>query len=154
MRIFLISGNYKEAIDYINRALLIIKREFDDKHYKYGMFLNSLGLAYAMINDYKLAYVHLKQALQILSNSLSPNHIEVCDVYSNLGDICMKFVVEIDEQKQKVENERKSKLEEAKEYYLEAQRIVQATFGIEHTKTMQLSSLLFIINNYNLLSKL
>ncbi|CAF3187117.1 unnamed protein product [Rotaria sp. Silwood2] len=147
-------GNYKQAIDYINRALIIIKREFDDKHYKYGMFLNSLGLAYAMINDYKIAYIHLKQSLQILLNSLGPNHIEVCDVYSNLGDICMKFVVEIDQQKQINQSEKQSKLEEAKTYYLEAQRIVQATFGNEHTKAIQFSSLLFIINNYNSLCKL
>jgi hypothetical protein len=110
------------------------------------MFLNSLGLAYAMINDYKMAYVHVKQALQILLTSLGANHIEVCDVYSNLGDICMKFVVEIDQ-------EQNSKLEEAKKNYLEAQRIVQSTFGNEHTKAIQLVSLLFIIENYNSLSK-
>jgi hypothetical protein len=91
------------------------------------MFLNSLGLAYAMINDYKMAYVHVKQALQILLTSLGANHIEVCDVYS--------------------------KLEEAKKNYLEAQRIVQSTFGNEHTKAIQLVSLLFIIENYNSLSK-
>jgi len=145
----LISGNYKQAIDYINRALSIIKREFGDKHYKYGMFLNSLGLAYAMLNDYKIAYIHLKQALQILLNNLGPNHIEVCDVYSNLGDICMKFVVEIDEKKQKNENEKQLKLDEAKKNYLEAQRIVQSTFGNEHTKAIQILSLLYIIDNYN-----
>ncbi|CAF3464445.1 unnamed protein product, partial [Rotaria sp. Silwood2] len=98
--------------------------------------------------------IHLKQSLQILLNSLGPNHIEVCDVYSNLGDICMKFVVEIDQQKQINQSEKQSKLEEAKTYYLEAQRIVQATFGNEHTKAIQFSSLLFIINNYNSLCKL
>ncbi|CAF3328745.1 unnamed protein product [Rotaria socialis] len=147
-------GNYKEAIDYINRALMIIKREFDDKHYKYGMYLNSLGLAYAMMNDYKIAYIHLKQALQILLNTLGSDHIEVCDVYSSLGDICMKFVVEIDQQKQKRQGEQQAKLDEAKAYYLDAQRIVQATFGNEHTKAIQFSSLLFIVNNYSSLSKI
>ncbi|CAF1128633.1 unnamed protein product [Rotaria sordida] len=147
-------GNYKQAIDYINRALIIIKREFNDKHYKYGIFLNSLGLSYAMINDYKIAYIHLKQALQILLNNLGSDHIEVCDVYSNLGDICMKFVIEIDQEKQKYQSEKQSKLDEAKQYYLEAQRIVQATFDNEHTKAIQFSSLLFIINNYNSLCKL
>jgi tetratricopeptide (TPR) repeat protein len=118
------------------------------------MFLNSLGLAYGMMNDYKLAYIHLKQALQILLNSLGANHIEVCDVYSNLGDICMKFVVEIDQDKQKNQSERQTKLDEAKKNYSEAQRIVQLTFGNEHTKSIQCVSLLFIIENYNSLSKL
>ena len=151
---FVFLGNYKQAIDYINRALIIIKKEFGDKHYKYGMFLNSLGLAYAMINDYKMAYVHLKQALQILLNSLGQNHIEVCDVYSNLGDVCMKFVVENVDEKQKNQSEKHSKLEEAKKNYLEAQRIVQATFGNEHTKAIQFLSLLFIIDNYKLLCQI
>jgi tetratricopeptide (TPR) repeat protein len=151
---FFILGNYKQAIDYINRALIIIKREFGDKHYKYGMFLNSLGIAYAMMNDYRMAYVHLKQALQILINTLGPNHIEVCDVYSNLGEVCMKFVIENGQQKEQNQNEKQSKLEEAKKHFLEAQRIVQATFGSEHIKAIQFMSLLFIIDNYNLLCKI
>ncbi|CAF5111156.1 unnamed protein product, partial [Rotaria sp. Silwood1] len=53
-----------------------------------------------MINDYKIAYTHGTQALQIHYNTVGSNHIEVCDVYSNLDDICMKFVAEIDSQKQ------------------------------------------------------
>jgi tetratricopeptide (TPR) repeat protein len=118
------------------------------------MFLNSLGLAYAMLNDYKIAYIHLKQALQILLNSLGPNHIEVCDVYINLGDTCMKLVVEIDEQKEKNQNEKQSKLDEAKKNYIEAQKIVQSTFGNEHTKALQILSLLYIIDNYNSLCQI
>jgi tetratricopeptide (TPR) repeat protein len=144
--ISLFVGNYKEAIDYINRALIIIKKEFGDRHYKYGMFLNSLGLAHAMIDDYQTAYDHMKQALQILLTALGVGHIEVCDVYSNLGDICMKLVAESDKKKPL---DKQSKLDEAKKYYTEAQRIVQATFGAEHTKTKQFLSLLFIVENYN-----
>lgn len=114
------------------------------------MFLNSLGLAHAMIKDYKSAYVCLKQALEILRSSLGENHIEVCDVYSNLGDCCMKLVAEMDNRTRN-EYEKRSKLEEAKKYYMEAQRIVTATFGAEHTKTKQFLSLLFIIDNYDAL---
>ena len=141
-------GHYKQAVEYINRALAIIKKEFDDKHYKYGMFLNSLGLTYAMLDDYGMAYVHLKQALQILVASLDANHVEVADVYSNLGDICMKMLVELDGKKSKASADKQPKLVEAKGHYLEAQRIVQATFGTEHTKALQYLSLLFIIDNY------
>jgi tetratricopeptide (TPR) repeat protein len=143
--------NYQEAIDYINRALIIIKKEFGDKHYKYGMFLNSLGLAYAMIDDYSTAYVHMKQALQILLTALGTDHIEICDVYANLGDVCMKLVAESDQEKSKgkKETDKNSKLEEAKKYYTQALRIVQKTFGAEHTKTKQFLSLLFIVDNYH-----
>jgi tetratricopeptide (TPR) repeat protein len=149
--LFYFLENYKEAIEYINRALIIIKKEFGDKHYKYGMFLNSLGLSYAMLDDYKTAYVHMKQALQILLTALGHDHIEVCDVYSNLGDVCMKLVAELDQEKSKdkKQDDKQSKLDEAKKYYTEAQRIVQATFGPEHTKTRQFLSLLFIVDNYN-----
>jgi len=143
--------NYNEAIDYINRALIITKKEFSDKHYKYGMFLNSLGLSYAMINDYQTAYVHMKEALKILLTALGNDHIEVCDVYSNLGDVCMKLVAEsgTEKQKGKDQTDKQTKLDEAKKYYTEAQRIAQATFGVEHTKTRQFLSLLFIIDNYH-----
>lgn len=144
-----ISGNYSQAIDYINRALTIIKKEFGEKHYKYGMFLNSLGLADAMSDDYQTAYLHMKQALEILITALGANHIEVCDVYSNLGDVCMKLVAEYDQGKQKNSTDKQMKLDEAKKYYTHAQRIVQATFGPEHTKTKQFLSLLFIVDNYH-----
>jgi tetratricopeptide (TPR) repeat protein len=144
-------GNYTQAIEYIDRALAIIKNEFDDRHYKYGMFLNSLGLAYAMNDDYQTAYTHMKQALQILLTGLGQDHIEVCDVYSNLGDVCMKLVAECDQAKEKKSSgtDKQSKLEEAKKYYSQAQRIAQATFGADHTKTRQFASLLFIIDNYH-----
>ncbi|CAF1406962.1 unnamed protein product, partial [Rotaria sordida] len=141
-------GNYREAIDYIKRALVIIQKEFGDEHYKYGMFLNSLGLAYAMINNYESAYTHLTKALQILRSSLGDDHIEVCDVYSYLGDCCMKIVVEMGNPAQN-RHEQKSKLQEAKRCFTEAQRIVKATFGEDHTKAKQFLSLLFIIENYD-----
>ncbi|CAF1232708.1 unnamed protein product, partial [Adineta ricciae] len=140
--------NYKEAIDYINRALVIIKKEFSTKHYKYGMFLNSLGLAYAMLEEYQTAYGHMKDALQILLSALGSGHIEVCDVYANLGDVCMKLVAESNGKTGEA-IDKQVKLDEAKKYYSEAQRIVQATFGAEHTKAKQFMSLLFIVENYN-----
>ena len=142
-------GNYKQAIDYINRALKIVKKEFGDKHYKYGMFLNSLGLAYAMTDDYGMAFVYLKQALQILVTSLGDNHVEVADAYFNLGDVCMKYLMEIDQVKGKNKGEQEVKLDEAHKSYLEAQRIVRLTFGDEHTKAIQLSSLVFIVDNFS-----
>lgn len=141
-------GHYKQAIDFINRSLKIVKKEFGDKHYKYGMFLNSLGLAYAMIDDYGMALVYLKQALQILLTSLGANHVEVADVYFNLGDVCMKYLMDIDQLKGKNKGEQQVKLDEARKSYLEAQRIVRLTFGDEHTKAIQLSSLLFIVENF------
>jgi tetratricopeptide (TPR) repeat protein len=149
-------GDYQKAINYIERALVIIKKEFSDKHYKYGMFLNSLGLAYAMINDYKMAYDHSKQALQILIDCLGQDHPEICDVNFNLGDYCMKLVDKIDSALgttdiTKNQNEKRLKLQEAKRYYTEAQRIAQARFGPEHTKVKQLLSLLFIVDNYSIL---
>ena len=112
------------------------------------MFLNSLGLAYAMINDFGMAFVHLNQSLQLLINNLGKNHIEVADVYFNLGDVTMKHVTDIEKIKGKQFYDKKMKLEEAKNFYLEAQRIVNSTFGHEHTKALQLASLLFIIHHY------
>ncbi|CAF2776757.1 unnamed protein product [Rotaria sp. Silwood2] len=149
-------GNYEQAIVYIDRALAIIKKEFNDQHYKYGFFLNSLGLAHAMMNDYDTAYVHLTQALQILLATLGMDHIEICDVYANLGDICMKIVAEMDnkpkdQQENQESTEKQVKLDEAKKYYSEAHRIVKKTFGDEHTKTKQFLTLLFTVDKYQAL---
>ncbi|CAF1627819.1 unnamed protein product [Rotaria magnacalcarata] len=145
--------NDKQAIVHINRALAIIKKEFNEQHYKYGIFLNSLGLVYATMNDYDTAYEHVKQALQILLATLGVDHIELCDVYVNLGDICMKIVAEMDNKpKDQYENQESTEkqivLNEAKNSYSEAHRIVQKAFGAEHTKTKQFLSLLSIANNY------
>lgn len=41
------------------------------------MFLNSTGLAQAMLADYKTAYDNLKQALQILIDCLGANGVLV-----------------------------------------------------------------------------
>lgn len=115
------------------------------------MFLNSLGLAHAMMDDYSTAYVHLKEALQILLLDLGQDHIEVCDVYGNLGDVCMKLVAECELNNGKAKTnlqDKQTKLEESKKYYTQAQRIALATFGSEHTKTKQYLSLLFIVDNY------
>lgn len=116
------------------------RREFGEKHYKVGQFKSSAGLAYAMLNDYKNAYEELKQALQILLACLGNMHIEVADCYSNLGDVCMKLHAE--------SPSHNGKLDEAKKYYQEANKIVQATFGADHPKSKQLASLLFICEHY------
>jgi tetratricopeptide (TPR) repeat protein len=113
------------------------------------MFINSLGLAYAMTGDYGLAHVYFKQALEILVANFGANHIEVADVYFNLGDISMRYLIELDEMKTKKQVEQQAKIDETRKYYLEAQRIIQSTFDNEHTKAVQLLSLLFIVNNFS-----
>ncbi|CAF0744449.1 unnamed protein product [Didymodactylos carnosus] len=135
-------GDYSEACKLYESAMAIIKQEFGDKHYKYGMYINSMGLSLAMMDDYSRAYDAMKQSLQILLQTLGRDHIEVCDVYASLGDVCMKLVAE------GKEKEKQTKLDEAKKYYTESLRIVQGTFGEEHTKTRQFQSLLYIVDNY------
>jgi len=55
------------------------------------MYLNSSGLARAMLEDYKKAYEELKQSLNILKTCLGTEHVEVADCYANLGDVCTPF---------------------------------------------------------------
>ena len=99
------------------------------------------------MNNYRTAYGHVKQALQILVDTLGMDHIEICDVYTNMGDICLKVAAEIDEKQQQQEStEKQSKLDEAKEYYSKAQRIMEKTFGDKHKKTQQFRTLLPIVD--------
>jgi len=129
------------------RALKIVVKEFGQIHYKVGMFLNSKGLAHAMMQDFKLAYDDLKKALQVLIQTLNKDHVEVADVYSNLGDVVMKLLSE-----QRNAAQLDSLLDEASKYYTEAKRIVEASLGPAHSKAKQLDSLLFIVTNYRALT--
>jgi hypothetical protein len=108
-------------------------------HYKYGVFLNSCGLAKAMLNDIDGAYKDLKQSLQTLIVSLGNAHVEVADVYAALADVCLKLCAE--------GAREAGRLEEAKKYVELARAICLAKFGAAHTKTQQCDSLLFIIDN-------
>jgi len=137
-------GNYQEALKYITSALQIVKKEFGESHYKVGMFTNSLGLTRSMLNEHDEAYKELKQALQILLLCLGSDHIEVADCYMALGDVCMKQHVESVNQE--------GKLEEAKKYYTNANKIVINTLGPDHSKSIQLSSLIFVCENYSTLN--
>jgi len=137
-------GNYAEAIKKYEVALRIVRKEFGERHYKVGMFLNSSGLARAMLQDYTTAHFELKQSLQILIVTLGNDHVEVADCYANLGDVCMKLHVEA--------GGNSPKLVEAEKYYKEAYRIIKIALGENHTKCQQYASLLFICQYYTELS--
>jgi len=143
-----VGGKFDEAIKLYTQALQIVKKEFGERHYKVGMFLNSSGLAHAMLLNYATAYNELKSSSQILIACLGPDHIEVADVYTNLGAVCMKLITE----GKLMTKERDEKLGEAKKYYTEASRIVGATFGPDHTKAKDLASLIFIVDNFHSLT--
>jgi len=135
--------NYSEAIKFFESALKIVRKEFGDQHYKVGMFTNSMGMSKAMKNEYQTAYEDLKKALAILISCLGEDHVEVADCYAYLGDVCMKL---------HVENRGSKKIQEATKYYTSANKIIEKTLGADHTKCKQFTSLLFICENYDLLS--
>ena len=146
---YLISGNSKQAIAQLDRATVIIKNEFGDKHYKYGIFLNALGLAYSMANDNERAYLYAKQALNILLDALGVDNFEIYDVYLNLGDICRKMILETNhDQNRQLATDKNMKLEEAKSYYSKAHRLIQKTLGDQHEKTQKMIELLSNVNSY------
>lgn len=117
------------------------------------MIMNSFGLSHAMMRDYPSALSKLKQARTILIACLGAQHIEVADCFMNLGDVCLKVFVERVEESKSNSNINSShddvdKLAEAEKYYQSALQIVAKTFGVEHSKHKQLSSLLFVSRNY------
>ncbi len=97
-----------------------------------------------MLDDYDGAYRDLKNSLHILIQSLGEGHIEVADVLSGLGDVCVKQYVE-------ARGADPGKLEEGKKYYTRARQICIDRLGPNHTKVQQMDSLLFIADNYNAL---
>eukprot|EP01124_Arcella_intermedia_P034809 TRINITY_DN8695_c0_g2_i1.p1 TRINITY_DN8695_c0_g2~~TRINITY_DN8695_c0_g2_i1.p1 ORF type:complete len:526 (-),score=117.47 TRINITY_DN8695_c0_g2_i1:19-1569(-) len=96
-------------------------------------------MSFAMCNNFHEAYSRLTQSLTILIHKLGKDHVEVADCQAFLGDVCMKLYVEAGIQ---------DKLEEARKFYLEANRIIKAALGEEHTKCKQFQSLLFICENF------
>ena len=94
-----------------------------------------------MLDDYDGAYKDLKSSLHILIQSLGESHIEVADVLSGLGDVCVKQFVE-------GRGADAGKLEEGKKFYTRARQICIDRLGAAHTKVQQMDSLLFIADNY------
>jgi tetratricopeptide (TPR) repeat protein len=97
-------GRYQDAVDLFNKAIAVILKEFGAAHYKMGVFQNNAGLSYAMLGNYPRAHALLSVSLDILKKKLGDEHIEVADVLSSLGDVCMKLFVQMN---------AKSKLAEA-----------------------------------------
>ncbi len=46
-------------------------------------------MSYAMLGDYPKAHALLSVSLEILKKKLGNDHVEVADVLSTLGDVCM-----------------------------------------------------------------
>lgn len=48
-----------------------------------------------MLGNYPSAHTLLTTSLEILKKKLGPDHVEVADVLSTLGDVCMKLFVQV-----------------------------------------------------------
>ena len=121
-------------------ALKIVENEFGKNHYKFGMMKASAGSAKVMLGDFAGSYQDLQAAMRTLKLCLGATHLEVADVLTALGDVCIKTFVE--------NPSKGEKLSEAKKYYVEAESICVLRLGKQHSKVDQLASLLFICDNY------
>lgn len=134
---------YKDALKKFSNSREIIIREFGPGHYKEGLVLNNAGLAHGMLNQFEDAYKSLSEAKKILIKQLGADHVEVGDCLISLGDICMKLHVE--------SKTKDNKLQEALNFYTDANKIVLKYFGSNHKKADQLASVIFICENYDAL---
>ena len=78
-------GDYKKAIDYLNKSLSIKKAVLGDNHPSVADTLNNLGLVYRSMGDYKKAIDYLNKSLSITKAVLGDNHPDVAGTLNNLG---------------------------------------------------------------------
>ncbi len=73
------------AIYYLNFSLLTLEKQERKVHSEYASCLNSLGVLYKALGDYKAAEPLYKQASEIKKKELGENHPEYASSLENLG---------------------------------------------------------------------
>ncbi|MCK4761584.1 MAG: tetratricopeptide repeat protein [Candidatus Aminicenantes bacterium] len=78
-------GEHREAVDYYEQTLEIIKKVHGEKHPHVAVILNNLGTAWDDLGEKKKAIDYYEQALEIDRNLFGEKHPKVAIRLNNLG---------------------------------------------------------------------
>ena len=81
-------GNYKEAIDYYEKALTIKEKTLPPDDPSLATSYNNIGAAYRNMGEYSKALSFYGKGLQIKQKTLPPDHPSFATSYNNIGEVC------------------------------------------------------------------
>ena len=109
-------GQYTEAKEYHQKALIIYKKIFGEEHANVALSYNNLGNDYHSLGQYNEAKEYHEKALIIEKKIFGEEHANVASSYGNLGNDYQEL----------------GQYNEAKEYHEKALIIYKKIFGEEH----------------------
>lgn len=118
MAMVLAEKKFKLAVDYYQRALLIIEQSKMIDERLYAKCLTALGDLYALYKEFKDALQYLDKALIIHRRCMSPEHVNIADVCKTIAMCYLKL------------NERS----EALRYFNESLGIYQKIYATNHER--------------------
>ena len=80
-------GQYSEAKEYHEKALIIRKEIFGEHHAKVAESYNNLGTVYGDLGQYSEARENYEKALIIIKKMYGEHHGNVAAIYNNLGTV-------------------------------------------------------------------
>jgi tetratricopeptide (TPR) repeat protein len=78
-------GEYKEAIQFYEKALEIRQKSLPPNHPDLAQSYNNIGLVYQNMKEYSKALSFHEKALKIRQQSLPPNHADLAQSYNDIG---------------------------------------------------------------------
>ena len=113
-------GQYNEAKEYYEKALIINKKIFGEEHASVATSYNNLGSVYQHLGQYNEAKEYHEKALIIRKKIFGEEHADVAASYNNLGNVYQDL----------------GQYNEAKEYYEKA-LIIRKRFSARNMLTSQ-----------------
>ncbi|CAF4276119.1 unnamed protein product [Adineta steineri] len=74
-----------EALDCLQKALIIYQKHLPTNHPQMGDLYNNIGLTHYILEQYDLAFEHLNISLKIKEKCLPPQHPDIAMTHFNLG---------------------------------------------------------------------
>ena len=109
-------GQYNEANEYYEKALIIRKKNFGNEHRDVAASYNNLGSVYQHLGQYNEAKEYYEKALIIRKKILGEEHADAATSYNSLGSVYQHL----------------GQYNEAKEYHEKALISRKKIFGEEH----------------------
>ena len=124
------NGNYDSTTFYWVKSVMLFNK-YHLNHPDYGLILNSLGVLYRTLDDYKESEFYLSQSLMFRKKTLGEKHPEYAGVLNNLGNLYSDV----------------GDYKAAEDYYKQALAIKKTALGENHAEFAG------VLNNLGLLYK-
>lgn len=116
---YISKGDYPSALDFLNKALMIVEKTLWKEHPFYiGPYIN-IGEVYLLLGDYARALDYNKRALSICENVYGEENSAMATAYNNIGVIYDEM----------------GDYSHAIEYYKKAHNVCKKIFGLDHPST-------------------